>query len=277
MKIEKIINNNIVSAYDENNREIVVMGRGLGFGRKLGDMIDDIKIEKIFRMDNEAESERLQSVLADIPLEHIQISNDIITYSKTVISKKLNKNIYITLTDHINFAIDRYKQGLNFKNALLWEIKKFYSAEYEVGKKALEMIKETLGIELPDDEAASIAMHLVNAEFGTDMPNTIDITKLIQNVLKIIKYYYQVELDEESINYERFITHLKFFAQRIITHRPNSGTDEEFHNMIKSQYKTDYRCAEKIRKYIENEFKMNVPEEELIYLTVHLRRITTAN
>ncbi|OYP05116.1 transcription antiterminator LicT, partial [Lachnotalea glycerini] len=211
--------NNIVSAYDENNREIVVMGRGLGFGRKLGDMIDDIKIEKIFRMDNEAESERLQSVLADIPLEHIQISNDIITYSKTVISKKLNKNIYITLTDHINFAIDRYKQGLNFKNALLWEIKKFYSAEYEVGKKALEMIKETLGIELPDDEAASIAMHLVNAEFGTDMPNTIDITKLIQNVLKIIKYYYQDEQEEEPTNKERRKTQQKKRAQRTKKHR----------------------------------------------------------
>jgi beta-glucoside operon transcriptional antiterminator len=277
MKIEKIINNNIVSAYDDKNREIVVMGRGLGFGHKLGDRIDETKVEKIFRMDNEVESERLQSVLAEIPLEHIQISNDIITYSKHIITKKLNKNIYITLTDHINFAIDRYKQGLNFKNALIWEIKKFYHAEYEVGKKALEIIKERLNIELPEDEAASIAMHFVNAEFGTDMPNTIDITKLIQNVHKIIKYNYQMEIDEESINYERFITHLKFFAQRIITNRANTGNDEEFHNMIKNQYRVDYKCAEKIRKYIENEFKMKVPEEELVYLTVHLRRITSAN
>lgn len=277
MKIEKVINNNIVSSYDEKNREIVVMGRGLGFGRKNGDVIDEEKIEKIFRMDSEAESERLQSVLADIPLEHIQITNIIITYAKTIISKKLNKNIYITLTDHINFAIERYKQGLNFKNALIWEIKKFYYPEYEVGKKALEIIKETLGLDLPVDEAASIAMHFVNAEFGTEMPNTIDITKLIQSVLKIVKYYYKMELDEESINYERFITHLKFFAQRIITNRANKGDDDEFHEMIMNQYKKDYKCAEKIKSYIEKEFKMKVPNEELVYLTVHLRRITSTN
>lgn len=277
MKIEKVINNNIVSSYDEENREIVVMGRGIGFGHRSGENIDDAKIEKIFRMNSEAESEQLQNVLADIPIEHIQISNDIITYSKTIISKKLNKNIYITLTDHINFAIERYKQGLNFKNALLWEIKKFYCAEYEAGKKALEIINERLNIELPIDEAASIAMHLVNAEFGTEMPNTIDITKLIQNVLKIIKYNYKMELDEESINYERFITHLKFFAQRIITNRANIGNDEEFHDMIKNQYMKDYKCAEKIRNYIEKEFNTIVPDEELIYLTVHLKRITSTN
>lgn len=277
MIIEKIINNNIVSSYDDKNREIIVMGRGLGFGRKQGELIDEEKVEKVFRMDSEVESERLQSVLADIPMEHIKVTDEIITYSKTVISKKLNKNIYITLTDHINFAIERYKQGFNFKNALIWEIKKFYISEYEVGEKAIQIIKDNLGIELPIDEAASIAMHIVNAEFGTEMPNTIDITKLIQGVLKIIKYNYQVELDEESINYERFITHLKFFAQRIITNRANSGCDEEFHNMIKNQYKNDYECAKKIRKYIEAEFKMKVPEEELIYLTVHLKRITSAN
>lgn len=277
MKIEKIINNNIISSYDEKNREIIVMGRGLGFGRKQGETIDDTKIEKIFRMDNEVESERLQSVLADMPIEHIQITDEIITYAKTIITKKLNKNIYITLTDHINFAIERFKQGVNFNNALIWEIKKFYGSEYEVGKMALNIIKERLGYELPSDEAASIAMHFVNAEFGTEMPNTIDITKLIQNVLKIIKYNYQMELDEESLNYERFITHLKFFAQRVITNRANAGHDEDFHHMIKNQYNSDYKCAEKIRKYIETEFNIQVPEEELIYLTVHLKRITSSN
>lgn len=275
MKIEKIINNNIISSFDDMNREIIVMGRGLGFGCKQGDPVNVDKIEKVFRMDNEVESERLQNVLAEIPIEHIQITDEIITYAKSIISKKLNKNIYITLTDHINFAIERYQQGVNFNNALIWEIKKFYVSEYEVGQKALEIIKEKLGYELPSDEAASIAMHIVNAEFGTEMPNTIDITKLIQNVLKIIRHNYQVELDEESINYERFITHLKFFAQRIITNRANTGHDEEFYNMIKTQYSSDYKCAEKIRKYIETEFKMQVPEEELVYLTVHLKRITS--
>lgn len=219
MKIEKVINNNIISSFDENGREIVVMGRGLGFKKKAGELVDKSKIEKIFKMDTNEETQQLQNLLADIPLEHIQISNEIISYFKNVINKKLNKNVYITLTDHINFAIERYKQGLNFKNALIWEIKRFYPQEFKVGKKAIEIIKCKLGVELPEDEVASIVIHLVNAEFGTEMPNTIDITKIIQNVLKIIKYNYNIEFDESSISYERLITHLKFFAQRIIINK----------------------------------------------------------
>ncbi len=276
MKIEKVINNNIVSSFDEKGREIVVMGRGIGFGAKPGAEIDKSRIEKIFKMDSNEESERLQSLFADIPIERIKIADEIILcWKESFPDKKISKNIYMTLTDHINFAIDRAIEGMNFKNPLLWEIKRFYPDEYVMGKKALEIIEKRLGISLPEDEAASIAMHFANAGFGTEMPEAMDITKLIQNVLKIIRYNYNVEIDEDSINYERFITHLKFFAQRIVTNRANSCEDPAFHEMIKERYKNEYKCAEKIKKYIEAEYKIKVPDEEMIYLTVHIKRITT--
>lgn len=274
MKIEKVINNNIVSSFDEKGREVVVMGRGLGFGRRAGDVIADDKIEKIFRMETSEESARLQSVLAEIPIENIQLTNEIIAYANKEIDKKLNKNIYITLTDHINFAIERYKQGLNFSNALLWEIKRFYSKEFEVGRKALDIIRDRVNIELPEDEAAAIAMHLVNAELGTDMPDTVDMTKLVQNVLKIVRYHYGIELNEDTLDYERFITHLKFFAQRIIMNKPHCDNDIEFNNMVRRQYKDAYRCAEKVKEYVLKEFNTQVSDEELVYLAVHIKRIT---
>lgn len=273
MVVEKIINNNIISSFDKNGNEVVVMGRGLGFKVKQGQEIDQNKIEKIFRMDNNKETERLQEVLADIPLEHIQLCNDIIAYAKTIISNKLSKNIYITLTDHINYAISRYHEGINFTNALSWEIKKFYHTEFLVGKKAIELINEKIGIPLSEDEAASIALHFVNAELGMELPNMIDITKLIQNVLKIITYHYQTVINEDTLNYERFITHMKFFSQRVITHNNNHGDDDDFHNLIKQRYPDAYKCAEKIKVYVEKEYKVMIPEEEMTYLTVHIKRI----
>lgn len=273
MLIEKIINNNIISCIDENGKEAVVMGRGLGFKCKPGQPVDESKAEKIFRVDNPQESERLQALLADIPLEQIQLSNELIEYAKNVIDCKLSKNIYITLTDHINFTITRYQQGIHFTNALLWEIKKFYHKEFMVGKKAIELMKEKFGIELTEDEAASIALHFVNAELGMEMPNTIDVTKLIQNVLKIVTYHFQIVIDEESLNYERFITHLKFFSQRVITNQNNHSDDEELHAMMKKQYPKSYACAEKIKDYVELEYGIKLPDEEMVYLTIHIKRI----
>lgn len=273
MVVEKIINNNIVSSFDEKGNEVVVMGRGLGFKVKPGQEIDQSKIEKIFRMENSKETERLEEVLADIPIEHIQLCNEIIAYAVTIIRNKISKNIYITLTDHINYAISRFKEGIEFSNALKWEVKKFYSQEFEVGKKAIELIKEKVGIELSEDEAASIALHFVNAELGMEIPKTIDATKLIQNVLKIVTNHFQIALDEDSLNYERFIIHMKFFSQRVITNHINQSEDEELFEMIKNKYADAYKCVLKIKDFVEQEYGIKLPKEEIIYLTVHIKKI----
>ena len=162
MLIEKIINNNIVSAVDSKGREVVVMGRGLGFGMKPGRQIQENKIEKVFRIKSQTLAEQFKDLLADMPLEHVKVSSDIITYAKENLKLKLNQSIYVTLTDHINFAITRYQQGIKPQNALLWEIKRFYSREYELGMYAVKTIEEKLRIRLPEDEAGFIALHFLN-------------------------------------------------------------------------------------------------------------------
>ena len=274
MKIDKIINNNLIRTFDNNGKEILVMGCGLGFQKKIGDTIDRSKIEKIYAIKNKNDSNKLMNLLSEIPLEYIQVSNEIISYAKYSLGKRLNDNIYISLTDHISFAIERYKQGLNFKNALLWEIKRFYNHEFLIGKEALTIIKKRLDIMLSEDEAASIALHIVNAQLNSrDMNDTLDITKMIQNILNIVKFHFNIELDEYSLHYERFITHLKFFAQRILSGKVVKSDDANFCEMIKEQYKDAYLCAEKVKKYILKEFNHEISDEEIMYLTVHIKRI----
>lgn len=274
MKIDKIINNNLIRTFDKNGKEVLVMGCGLGFQKKIGDTVDKSKVEKIYTIENKNDSNKLMTLLAEIPLEYIQVSNEIISYAKYSLGKKLNDNVYISLTDHISFAIERYKQGLNFKNALLWEIKRFYNHEFLIGKEALTIIKKRLDVVLPEDEAASIAMHIVNAELNSrNMNETLDITKMIQNILNIVKFHFNIELDEYSLHYERFITHLKFFAQRMISGKIIKDDDTNFCEMIKTQYKEAYSCAEKIQKYILKDFNHELSDEEMMYLTVHIKRI----
>ena len=107
----------------------------------------------MFRIKSQTLAEQFKDLLADMPLEHVKVSSDIITYAKENLKLKLNQSIYVTLTDHINFAITRYQQGIKPQNALLWEIKRFYSREYELGMYAVKTIEEKLRIRLPEDEA----------------------------------------------------------------------------------------------------------------------------
>lgn len=274
MEITKIINNNIVCSLDEQGQELILTGCGIGFKRKVGDSIDESKVEKTYKQDNQQDSNKMQELLADIPLEHMNTCDRIIEYAKSNLTRKLTPNIYITLTDHISFAIKRHEDGLVYKNELLWEIKKFYPKEFNIGKEALHIIEEELKVRLSEDEAGFIAFHFVNAQLGTNMENTVNITELIHDVLCIVKNYYQIEMDEDSLFYERFITHLKFFGQRIFQKKDYQDEDHQFHSMIKRRYERDYECAMRIKKYVFETFGFCISEEEMMYLTVHLKRLT---
>ncbi len=275
MKVEKVINNNLVKSYDDNNQEVLVMGCGLGFKKKPGDVIDEKLIEKIYTNTDKIASGKLLTLLEKVPFKHIQISNEIISFAKASLGKRLNDNIYITLTDHISFALERFEKGVVFKNALLWEIKRFYNHEYLIGREALGIINRHLKVQLPEDEAGFIALHLVNASMDSPgLAQTTDMTKMIQSILNIVKYHFHIELDEYSLHYERFITHLKFFAQRIFNGTEFQEEDKSFIFSLKEQFKEEYICALKIRDYILKEYHRELTEEEMIYLTIHIKRIT---
>ncbi|MDO4926589.1 MAG: PRD domain-containing protein [Turicibacter sp.] len=275
MKVVKVINNNLIKSFDENNNEILVMGCGLGFKKVPGDVVEERLVERVYTCNDRTDSNQLIELLKKIPLEHIQVTNQIISFAKASLGKRLNKNIYITLADHINCALNRYNEGIVIRNALLWEIKKFYNHEFLVGKEALNIIQNKLGVTLPEDEAGFIALHLVNALMDDiSMQKTTDMTKMIDKIISIIKYHFKLELDEYSIHYERFITHLKFFAQRIFSETVISDQDTAFIEVLKKQYQKEYECTLKVRDFIQKEYRCELTENEMIYLTIHIKRIT---
>ena len=275
MKIAKIINNNVVSTCDEEGREIIVMGRGVGFKAKEGSTIDEEKVEKIFRLESQNTMDKFKELLENLPMEHVQISAEIIGYAKEVLNRPINPNVYITLTDHINFALERYKQKMMFSNPLIREVRSFYHAEYLIGEYAIAMIERDLGVKLPVDEAASIALHIVNAEYDAPMGDTIKITDLIQQVSEVVREYFNIELDEQSLSYERFITHLRFLAQRVFTGEHMNLDNLEFQDVIDRLYPEEYACSQKIQALIKLQYRHQVTEEEVAYLALHIKRIRT--
>ena len=257
-------------------REVVIMGRGIGFGTKPGREVAEQKIEKIFRIKSQSVAEQFKELLANMPLEHAQISNDIISHAKRHLKLKLNQSIYVTLTDHINFAIERFTQGIKPENALLWEIKRFYQQEYQLGKYAVDMIWERLHIALPDDEAGFIALHFVNAEYGTDIRDALNFPNQMKDILDIVKSELDMEFDEDSLHYERFVTHVKFLLQRVYRKELLPNEESELAEMMMTKYPREYACSRKIAEYIEDATDSKISGEEIMYLSIHIRRVTMA-
>lgn len=273
--IEKVINNNIISAYEKSGAEVIVMGRGIGFKKKQGEVVPADQISKIFRIKSRTLTEQFKELLANMPLERVRISDEIISYAKDHLKLKLNQSIYVTLTDHINFAIERVSQGIEPQNALLWEIKRFYPQEFQLGIYALELIHDRLGILLPEDEAGFIALHFVNAEYGTDIRDAVKFPDQMQAIVDIVERELGILLDESSLHYERFMTHIKFLIQRIYRKELLSSEDRELSLMMQRKYPREYQCSVKVAEYIMQATGCRLSEEEIMYLSVHIRRVST--
>ena len=273
--IEKVINNNIISAYEKSGAEVIVMGRGISFKKKQGEVVPADQISKIFRIKSRTLAEQFKELLANMPLERVRISDEIISHAKDHLKLKLNQSIYVTLTDHINFAIERVSQGIEPQNALLWEIKRFYPQEFQLGIYALELIHDRLGILLPEDEAGFIALHFVNAEYGTDIRDAVKFPDQMQAIVDIVERDLGILLDESSLHYERFMTHIKFLIQRIYRKELLFSEDRELSLLMQRKYPREYQCSVKVAEYIMQATGSRLSEEEIMYLSVHIRRVST--
>ncbi|MCX4270156.1 MAG: PRD domain-containing protein [Lachnospiraceae bacterium] len=274
-RVISVINNNVIVAINERHQERILTGKGIGFQMKKGNSVDPAKIEKEYYLKSKNISGKLYALLAQTPEIYMEITSQIIKRAENVLGKSLDESIYLNLIDHVNFAVTRLKQGIAFKNILLWEIIHFYPQEYEVGLYALELLQEKVGYQLPQDEAGTIAMHIVNAEYDTkNMQDTMKMTELIHKAINLIRYQYHMNFDEESVHYVRFITHLKFFASRLFTDKMLDDPESGLRDLIGKSYPEAYACAEKIAKLIWNDYQLAITEDEVCYLAVHIRRIT---
>lgn len=273
MKIVKILNNNAVIIHNAQGKEQVLMGKGLGFQKKAGDAVDAAAIEKIFSLQQNAWSQRLSELLAEIPLEVVTTTECIIALAKETLSDALHESFAVALLDHIHFALQRHQQRLALPPLFNGETRLLHPREYHVGLQALDIIASRLGVRLARDEADSIALHLVNAQLHSDLSDIMRITTFMQQVLAIVRDYFTIDYPPDTPSYPRFVTHLKFFALRMLNNSVPVSDDTALHDMVRSRCREACGCVEKIERYLAESWGYQLSSEERLYLMLHIERI----
>lgn len=275
MKIEKILNNNAI-VVNNNNQEMVVMGKGIAFKKKVGDYVEENNINKTYYLTNPDLNTKLIQLLINVDYEVTNIAKKIIEEINLEMDNKVSETIYINLIDHFQSTIERYKKGIRLPNPLTMDIKKFYPVEYRLAKNAIALINNEFNIDLDENEIGFVTLHIVDSTVNTTQNElSYKITTLIKDIVNLVRRYFQLDFNEDSIYYYRFISHLRFFAQRVLTNsKVSSKTNvDELLNIIKIKYQKSYECSLLIKEYIYNQHKHTVKNDELLYLTIHIQRI----
>ncbi|WP_281627895.1 PRD domain-containing protein, partial [Traorella massiliensis] len=213
-------------------------------------------------------------IIEDIPLEYVKVCDEIINSAKKQLNENLNEKIYLTLIDHISFAIERHNSGIDISSLLKWEIKKIAPKEYAVGLNALDIIEKRLNIRLPNDEAVYIAFHILDSRIRED-DFTVKTIALTRQILEIVKSEFDVQCDENYQPYNRFLIHLQYLARRIFKQDMALRNDNTLmiYEKLKYELPKCYRCVCMIEKKIDDEYDFKLNENEKAYLMIHLHNL----
>jgi beta-glucoside operon transcriptional antiterminator len=267
-----VFSNNVVGVIDQG-KEVVLIGRGIGFGKRRGDAIDPARIERRYHLADDDASRGVRSLLVDLPYEVVTLTAKIADYLAQQHGIKLSPAVEIGLADHLSAAITRLEQGVPLYNNLLWETKAAYRSEFKIALGVLEVVRTEAGIDLPLDEAGFITMHLVNAGVMGDMAETVILVRALHDILAIVREDMPGKVTPDSPYYVRFLTHLKFVLQRLTEQTQLSGHHPE---LLKAQLQADpvaYECSQRITSYLATTTKVELSEEEQLYLMIHLSRL----
>ncbi|MEI4800513.1 PRD domain-containing protein [Bacillus sp. FJAT-51639] len=272
LEIKKVLNNNVIIAAHPEHEEVVVIGKGIGFGKKTREMLQVEQIEKMFVLTNEREREQYKLLVPHVSEKLIELMNDLMFYIQDRVETPLNEHIHIALTDHIAFAIKRLKQGFTVDNPFLVETKVLYPNEYKIAEEVVELINSRLNIHLPEGEIGFIALHIYSSVTNSELSSVNQNSKLIAHLVSLIETNLQLVLDKESIHYLRLVRHLQYAIERV-KNGEKVEESQNFADLLKAEFPECYNLAWKLVKVMQKQLQLPVYEAETIYLTMHLQRL----
>ncbi|MDO9395628.1 MAG: PRD domain-containing protein [Herbiconiux sp.] len=270
MIVRRVLNNSVVDALDDSLQEVIVFGKGLGFKSKPGESIDESLIEKVFRLDDDAASRHFASIVGSIPAEILSTTADLVTRAREQLTARISDSLYASLADHLSFAVQRLREGADFTVPLAVEVRRFYPAEYAFARGAVTELNARLDVELPPEEAISIALHVINAQVGGAADSAKRLLELTHSILDIVRLHFGLAYEEDSPAYLRFVTHVRFFAQRVLLGETVQRDDAELLRLLTEQKPAAFACVDKVDAFVMRSHGHAMSASEKVYLGLHI-------
>lgn len=274
MLILKKINNNVALASSDAGEEIVVFGKGVGFHEMPYELEDESVIQRVFR----DVDEKCIGGFANIADDVLLVASDIVAMADKALDCALAGNLVVCLADHLQYALERTGDGIAIENPLSHEVAFVYPREVELGRRGIELVSERMGVNLPESEITSIALHLVNAEVdgmgsSQDMDLVMKSTVILERATQVIEGQLGQQLDRTSYAYVRFVAHLRFLIRCLMRGGCKETENSGLFRQAARDFPDAYRCAAGINEYLKRDYNWSCSDEEMLYLMMHVNRL----
>lgn len=269
------MNNNVSLVRNSKGEELIVIGKGISFGKKKGDLISEDQVEKVFRMKTEESRENFMALLKDVPLDFITVTYEIIDNLSKKYQYPVQEYLYVTLTDHIYCSYQAISQR-RYKDSNLPDISAKYSIAFQIAQEAFKIYRQKLTENFPEDEIIRIAYHFINAEGENEVEVVESIDKrkeILKRVESVLKSYKIQRTPENNNFYDRFMIHLNYFLDYLDRSRDDNQSLLDMEEHIKNTYPEAFEIGSKIYEVIAQETGLDLYKSERVYLVLHIQRL----
>lgn len=271
--IKALNNNGVLAIRVDNSAEVIVLGKGIGFGKKVNERFDLVGEAKVYELKNSQDGEKAYAQVMQIEPIYLEITGSILQKAQEKLGE-IDTRVILPLADHIAFAVKRIQSQGYISNPMTQDIRGLFSNEFEVALFGLHLIEEELHVKMDEDEAGYIALHLHGALVNERVSNVLVQTQIIHDSLDIMQQRTGVTFDVTSLSYNRLLSHMKYMIARMIKHEA-IGLD--MNSYIKHQYPKTYQLAEEICNNIAQTMSLECMSEEVGYLAMHIERVCLKN
>lgn len=273
VQVIKKVNNNVAVCLDDNGRELIAFGRGIGFPSMPYELPSLDKIERTFY----DISPEYMGMLQTLPSDVVEFTSAVVDMARGTLPYPLSPNLLLTLSDHIAFAIERTRKGIYVKMPLAYDLEQMYPQEIALARKTVDSIQARFKIRLPKDEASGIAMAFINARvYSESEPDTqamADGEAILDAITHIIEQEMGVDIDTTTFNYTRYATHVQYLLERLHSGKGIDSINQDIYISLREEYPDATACVDKIAHYLHAQHGFDVTEEEQLYLILHVNRV----
>ena len=277
--VHQVLNNNVVVIVDESGGERVLMGRGLGFKMRPKDLVDVGKVEKTFVLARGEKGESQRLLLQDAPYEVLAAATAGVAAAEKCMGRSLGRSITLAVIDHLQYLLERMDKGLTISTSAMPELRVVHPEESQAGVAMIQAVSQVLGRELPEDEGVFLTMHVLNATRDEPGRNSALLFSRVHQVVSTIEESLARRgspgLDHSSMDYARFVLHIKFLIQRVLEETMLRGSHSAMYEVASNSYPESHALALEVKGMVASKWEVELTDEELLYLIVHIERLST--
>lgn len=270
-RVKKALNNNTIIAIGiEDNQEYLLIGKGIGFGKKVSERIEAPEGSTVYSLHETTERGSAVDLVKGIDPVFLEIAEQVLKESERVFGR-IDWSILFPMADHIAFAAKRIRNNEQISNPLTGDIRALFHMEYQTAECIRPILAQRLGIEIDEHELGYIALHIHSAIENENVALSMQIAGTVRECIQLVEKETGKEIDVMSLSYNRLMNHVRYMAARAVK---GEELKLNMNDYMSEKFPDAFRLASVVCRHLERYLKRPLDEVEIGYLAMHIQRVT---